>query len=123
MGKRQEFTIEKEERAATFLASRVAGLSRANADKLIKGGEMRVNGLRVKANAILHVGDTVSVFVPDGLKKASAVKAIYDDSNVVVFDKPKRVAYDALPELYGAPLFAVHRLDTNTTGLIIFAKT
>ena len=123
MGKRQEFTIEKEERAATFLASRVAGLSRANADKLIKGGEMRVNGLRVKANAILHVGDTVSVFVPDGLKNASAVKVIYDDSNVVVFDKPKRVAYDALPELYGAPLFAVHRLDTNTTGLIIFAKT
>lgn len=123
MGKRQEFTIEKEERAATFLASRVAGLSRANADKLIKSGEMRVNGLRVKANAILHVGDTVSVFVPDGLKNASAVKVIYDDSNVVVFDKPKRVAYDALPELYGVPLFAVHRLDTNTTGLIIFAKT
>ena len=40
-----------------------------------------------------------------------------------MFDKPKRVAFDAIPDLYGAPLIAVHRLDTNTSGLIAFAKT
>ena len=123
MGKRQEFKIEKEQRAAAFLSSHVAGLSRANADKLIKSGEMRVNGMRVKANAILQVGDAVSVFVPDGLRDRSAVNIVYDDADIVIFDKPKRTPYDALPELYGEPLFAVHRLDTNTTGLIVFAKT
>ncbi|MDE7107426.1 MAG: RNA pseudouridine synthase, partial [Clostridiales bacterium] len=51
------------------------------------------------------------------------VTTVYDDDNIVIFDKPKRTAYDALPQLYDAPLFAVHRLDTNTTGLIVFAKT
>ena len=84
---------------------------------------MRVNGMRVKANAILQVGDAVSVFVPDGLRDRSAVNIVYDDADIVIFDKPKRTPYDALPELYGEPLFAVHRLDTNTTGLIVFAKT
>lgn len=123
MGKKLEFTVEKPERVLTFLASVVAGLSRAKADLLVKSGEVRVNGLRVKSNAELYAGDTVAVFVPDGLKNKSEVAVVYEDENIAVFDKPKRTPYDALPELYGAPLFAVHRLDTNTTGLIVFAKT
>lgn len=124
MGKKLEFTVEKEERAATFLASNVAGLSRAKADLLIKSGEFKVNGMRVKSNSLLCVGDRVNVFVPDELNTAAPdIKVVYDDKNIVVFDKPKRTKYDDIPALYGAPLFAVHRLDTNTTGLIVFAKT
>lgn len=124
MGKKIEFTVEKEETTVAVLRSAVAGLTRAKADLLIKSGEVRVNGLRTRTNAVLSCGDRVTVFVPDAVQKAApSVNVVYDDDNIVVFDKPKRVAYDALPELYGAPLFAVHRLDTNTTGLIVFAKT
>ncbi|MCH5165472.1 MAG: RluA family pseudouridine synthase [Clostridiales bacterium] len=124
MGKRIEIIAEKEGRAVTFLSSSVAGLTRAKADILIKSGEVKVNGARIKTNAVISNGDVVSVFVPDELQKSAPnIKIVYEDNNIVVFDKPKRVAYDALPELYGAPLFAVHRLDTNTTGLIVFAKT
>lgn len=123
MGKKLEFTVEKRMRAVTFLSANVAGLTRAAADRLIKSGEMRVNGMRVKANAELEAGDAVSVFVPDAVKPTAAVPVVYEDGNIVVFDKPKRTPYDALPELYGAPISAVHRLDTNTSGLIVFAKT
>ncbi|MBD5132163.1 MAG: RluA family pseudouridine synthase [Clostridiales bacterium] len=124
MGKKLEFTIEKQERLTSFLASSVAGMTRAKADLLIKSGEVRVNGLRVKTNAMLEAGDTMRVFVPDFVQNNGIRPyVVYEDENIVVFDKPKRTAYDSLPELYGAPLFAVHRLDTNTTGLIVFAKT
>lgn len=123
MGRKKEFHIEKEERAVVFLSNNVTGLTRAKADILIKSGEVRVNGVRTRTNALLTCGDIVTVFVPDELSGNINVKTIYEDGEIVVFDKPKRVAYDALPELFGSPLFAVHRLDTNTTGLIAFAKT
>ena len=124
MGKKYELTANKEEKLVAFLASCVPALSSAKADILIKCGEVRVNGVRTKANALLGKGDIVSVFVPDELNKnAQEVPVVYEDDNIVVFNKPKRTAYDILPQLYNAPLFAVHRLDTNTTGLIVFAKT
>lgn len=123
MGKKIEFTVEKETSVTAFLSTAVAGLSKAKADILVKAGEVRVNGSRVRSNAVLKIGDIVRVFVPDEVQKsADGLKVVFDDRNIVVFDKPKRTAYDALPEMYGAPLFAVHRLDTNTTGLIVFAK-
>lgn len=123
MGKKYEFTVDDEQKATAFLATAVAGLSRAKADILVKSGEVKVNGAKIKSNAVLRRGDTVTVFVPDGISRDVSLKTVYDDDNIVVFDKPKRTAYDALPQLYGSPLFAVHRLDTNTTGLIAFAKT
>lgn len=123
MGKKIEFNIEKEESVVVFLSNAVAGLTRAKANLLIKSGEVRVNGVRTRNNAALSCGDVVSVFIPDEMRSDVKIKTVYDDDNIVVFDKPKRVAYDALPELYEKPLFAVHRLDTNTTGLIVFAKT
>ncbi|MDE6200792.1 MAG: RluA family pseudouridine synthase [Clostridiales bacterium] len=124
MGKKYEFKVNKSERLSSFLANNVPALSTARADLLIKSGEVRVNGVKSKSNAVLACGDTVNIFVPDELNKhAVNITTVYDDDNIVVFDKPKRTAYDALPQLYDAPLFAVHRLDTNTTGLIVFAKT
>lgn len=123
MGKKIELIAEKEMSVTAFLSTAVAGLSKAKADILVKAGEVRVNGARVKSNAALRSGDIVRVFVPDDVRKsADGLKIIFDDENIVVFDKPKRTAYDALSEFYGAPLFAVHRLDTNTTGVIAFAK-
>lgn len=122
MGKKLEFKIERSERLTAFISTAVAGISRAKADLLVKSGEVRVNGVRVKANRMLEAGDTVSVFVPDAAMDGARINTVYDDNNIVVFDKPKRMPYDRIPELYG-PLFAVHRLDTNTTGLIVFAKT
>lgn len=123
MGKKLEFTVENNTKAVTFIAAAVAGISKAKADLLVKSGEVRVNGARIRSNATLLKGDTVSVFVPDGIRQSSdGIKTVYDDDNIVVFDKPKRTPYDALPQMYGAPLLAVHRLDTNTTGVIVFAK-
>lgn len=123
MGKKFELTANKSERLSTFLAANVPALTSAKSDLLIKCGEVKVNGARVKTNAVLASGDAVNVFVPDEMSKnAITANVVYDDENIVVFNKPKRTAYDALPQMYDAPLLGVHRLDTNTTGLIVFAK-
>ncbi len=123
MGKKYEFTSDSDCGLVSFLASRIAGLSRAKSDILVKSGEVKVNGARVKTNAALTVGDSVSAFVPDGMIKMADIPIIYQDENIIVFDKPKRMPYDRLPEAAGMELFPVHRLDTNTTGVIVYAKT
>ncbi len=124
MGKKLELKSEKSERVAVFLARKIAGLSNAKAHILVRNGEVRINGKRQKTNVVLDAGDAVNVFIPDELQvELPRLDIVYDDENIVVFDKPKRTAYDALPQMYDAPLFSVHRLDTNTTGLIVFAKS
>lgn len=122
MGKKYEFTVQNETGAAGFLAAYVAGLTRAKAEVLIKSGEVRVNGARIKSNVRLNAGDTVRVFVPDAMSIGVDVPCIYEDERVAVFDKPKHITFDAIPEATGKTLYAVHRLDANTTGVIIFAK-
>lgn len=123
MGKRIEISIDEPCKAAQLLSTRVAGLSKANSDKLVKSGEVKVNGVRIKSNVSLDVGDTLTAFVPDSLVNEVDLPTVYEDDNIVIFDKPKRLAFDAVPSVYGARLYAVHRLDTNTSGVICFAKT
>lgn len=122
MGKKYEFTVDNDCSLVSYLSTAVAGLTRSKADILIKSGEVRINGAKTKTNAQLSAGDSVSVYVPSGMA-AVEIKTVYEDDNIVVFDKPKRVAFDAIPRAVGMKLFAVHRLDTNTTGIIVFAKT
>lgn len=124
MGKKIEFSVDNDCGASAALAAFVAGLSRANADKLVKSGEVRVNGVRIKSNVKLRSGDGVTAFVPDSLLSPVSVKIVYEDENIVVFDKPKHLPFDAIGAVYrGGEIFAAHRLDTNTSGLIVFAKS
>ncbi|MCH5157826.1 MAG: RluA family pseudouridine synthase [Clostridiales bacterium] len=122
MGKKYEFVTERKESVAAFLSVAVPTLSRSKAHLLVKSGEVRVNGVRIRKNVSLEVGDAVSVFVPDSVAAERKIDIIYEDENIVVFDKPKHTPFDAVPQLSGMPLIAVHRLDTNTTGVIVFAK-
>ncbi len=123
MGKKAEIVLDADMSAVAAVLKAAPGLTRAKADILVKSGEVRADGVKLRENAPLKAGTAVKVFLPDALYGAPAPSVVYDDENIVVFDKPKRVAFDALPDLFGAPLFAVHRLDTNTSGLIAFAKT
>lgn len=123
MGKKYEFTVEDDCSLVSCLSVAVAGLTRAKSDILVKSGEVRVNGAKTRSNAALNKGDVVSVFVPDGIATPPQIKTVYEDENIVVFDKPKRVPFDKIGEAVGMSLFPVHRLDTNTTGIIVFAKT
>lgn len=111
--------------AVKFL-DRYLPLNKEKIKRLIVGGEVRINGEKATKESLIKKGDTVTVFVPMsfGMKEPEIV---YCDENILVVDKP--VGYEVetslkyfLERTYGV-LYCVHRLDRNTTGLTIFART
>ncbi len=120
------FVQEKNESLQAALLSRFAELGKNRVRALIKRREVKINGVRTGENVLLKKGDTVEGYVPDALFPKIDVRVIYSDDNLVVADKPSGVdSVGALPRiLYSrfGTLYPVHRLDTNTTGVIMLAR-
>ncbi len=85
--------------------------------------DVKVNGVRVDKDVVLSVGDKVDVYYSASDKRLFEV--VYSDDNVIVVNKPKHISSEALYELvkkdFALAKF-IHRLDTNTSGLMIFAN-
>lgn len=100
-------------------------LSKEKRERLLNSGEVKINGIKAKKADNVIKGDAVSVFIPSSFG-LEFPEIIYEDDNVLIADKP--VGYETetslkyfLEEKHGK-LFPVHRLDRNTTGLVILAK-
>ena len=101
--------------------------SRATIQKFIKDGRAKANGeVILKANYLLEEDYTVELEEPE-VKIAEKPPVIFEDENVIVFDKPagmlsiKKGDYSEEPAIedFGE---IVHRLDRDTSGVIIVAK-
>ena len=92
---------------------------------LLKEGRIRVNGTRVKENCPLHAGDRVEYFLTAKEEAKEAFQILHEDENVIALDKADGVnseaVYSALKER--GECYFIHRLDRNTAGVMIFAKT
>lgn len=92
---------------------------------LLKNREIRVNGKRVDSDILLHSGDEVSYFLTPAQESKHGFETVYEDEYVIVIDKESGVnseaVFSALCERGEAHF--IHRLDRNTAGLLIFAKT
>ncbi|MBR2323715.1 MAG: RluA family pseudouridine synthase, partial [Clostridia bacterium] len=98
------------------------GISYARAMSIISNKEVKVNGKRVKQSITLYEGDIVEVYT--NIEKETEI--FYEDDNILVAFKEFGLStYDLLEKLITTreQLHAVHRLDTNTQGLILYAKT
>ena len=128
-----------------FLGDRVEGLSRARGLRLIREGRVAVNGGPCKASQVVRVGDIVQIRIPaaETTPKAemSHLHIVYEDESVLVVDKPAGMVVHPAPGhsehtlvnaiLGHCPTLAcgevfrpgiVHRLDKDTSGLIVVAK-
>jgi 23S rRNA pseudouridine1911/1915/1917 synthase len=131
-----------------WLAGRVPDLSRAKIQALIDGGHVRVDGRARKASHRVARGETVAVEIPppapETLEPEPITLAIvFEDADVLVVDKPVGMVVHpgaghatgtlAAAVLAHAPSIAgvggprrpgvVHRLDKETSGLLVLAKT
>jgi 23S rRNA pseudouridine955/2504/2580 synthase len=133
-----------------FLAARFPALAHTRIQRLIRKGEVRVDSARAKANDRLAAGQTLRIPPlrfdaerPAGPEKEakgrSALKAItlYEDDDVLVLDKPMGLAVQGgsgttrhvdamLAEaglIAGQRMRLVHRLDKDTSGCLVIAKT
>jgi 23S rRNA pseudouridine1911/1915/1917 synthase len=137
------------ERLDKYLAAQFADLSRAQVQMLIRAGQVTVNGVAAKASLRLEGGERVCVQVPvvedadEPEPEAIPLVVLYEDEHVAVVDKPAgMVVHPAFGHQSGTLVNAalsrwpqiaefaeagragiVHRLDKETSGAILIAKT
>lgn len=93
-----------------------------------------INSKRISNNVILKTGDEVKVYISDELLFNSiSFCTIYEDNNIILVNKPVGISVtddkyndktltDLLCEKYAFEVFPCHRLDRNTSGIILYAK-
>lgn len=117
-----------------FLQEQFSGLSTSTFYKALRKKDIIVNGTRVKENVPLHTGDNITIYIIDEyLFKQLNLDIIFEDENILIVNKPSGievVSADsseetltlALQKQKGTNIMPCHRLDRNTSGLIVFAK-
>lgn len=116
----------------TFLLDSFDGLSLNTIYKALRKKDIRVNNVKVSENVTIHSNDEITVFINDNfLFKNFDLDIVYEDSNILIVNKPvelevvsnnsEKTLTSILKEKY-AFIEPCHRLDRNTTGLVVFAK-
>lgn len=137
------------QRIDNFLLRELKGLPRSRIYRMLRKGEVRVNGSRVKPTHRLALGDEVRIPPVRGLGGAGAEKAfiggsvlealadavLFEDDELLVLNKPAGMpvhggsglsfgAIEALRRLRPeADLALAHRLDRDTSGCLLVAKS
>ena len=117
----------------SFLLDNFDGLKLNTLYKALRKRDVRVNDTKVSDNVILHSGDVIKVFIPDEQlfsKVELDINIVYEDDNIVVVNKPAEIEVvgensltTELCKYYNSTsIFPCHRLDRNTTGLVLLAK-
>ena len=123
---------------SSFLLANFNGLTINLFHKTLRKKDIRVNNVRVTENIVLHTNDEVSIYLIDEyLFKTTSTSnlkldIIFEDENILVINKPKEIAVtesklneSSLEEIVSKQYMfckPCHRLDRNTSGLLIFAK-
>lgn len=91
---------------------------------LLRGKDIKVNGVRAGKNVKLSCGDEVVYYTSPRQEAMPSHLTVYEDENIYIADKFSGVSTEGLlSELSSCgEFYAVHRLDRNTQGLIVFAK-
>ena len=98
--------------------------------KALRKKDIRVNDKRVSENIIVHTDDVIKVFICDELlENKPNFSIVYEDDFILVADKPINLevtgenSLTTLLENNYSFIKPCHRLDRNTTGLVLFAKS
>lgn len=112
--------IKKNSKIKDFLLN--YGFSSQQANKILKNRDVKKDGKRLGADDELLAGDEVVVFCEE--LPEPKFKILFEDENVIVLSKGAKIEVqgkDSLEKLIPGSI-AVHRLDRNTTGVMIMAK-
>lgn len=115
------FKATKDDKLISILQSK--GFSFTNITKILKNKDVKVNDIRTKTNTDIFIGDEITVFFTEEMREKQNFEIIYQDENILILNKPKGIEVEGEDSLTSIlKVLPVHRLDRNTTGLIIFAK-
>ena len=91
--------------------------------RLLSARDIKVNGKRVSSDIQLFEGDIVTYYTTPAQEERKSHEVIFADGNILVADKFSGVTSEGLCYELGEGVFPVHRLDRNTAGVIVFART
>lgn len=135
-----EFVSDVNIKLLDFLKIQINGASNKTIKNYIKYEMVLVNGIVVtNPNSILKINDRVSLYFKKRKIPKIDVKIIYEDDDLIAIDKPsgllsisnsrekERTAFRIVSDYIksgnkDAHLFVVHRLDEQTSGVLLFAK-
>ncbi len=101
--------------------------------KLLRKKDIKINGKRVNKDILIYENDKVEIYLPKELEEEKInLDKIYEDENILVINKSSNIEVTGEKSLTkiihkqytnsGFKPQPCHRIDRNTTGLIIFAK-
>ena len=148
---KQEFyptDLESDVRIDRYLAETCPELSRSYIQKLLKSGQVLVNGRLIKASYVVTADDHIEVDVPEAVEpeieaEPMDLDILYEDQDIILVNKPKGMVVHPAPGHYTGTLVnalmyhcgselsgingekrpgIVHRIDRDTSGVLMVAK-
>ena len=138
---------EENKRIDVFISQNLIEFSRNSIQRLISEGSITVEGRTVKANYKVKKNDKIKIYIPppvvlDIKPENISIDIVYEDNDLAVVNKPQGMVVHPAPGHYSGTLVnglmyhlkdlstingvlrpgIVHRLDKNTSGLMLVAK-
>lgn len=145
--KNLKFSMLGQAQHSSKYGQRSRTISRSRIQRLIDGGKIAVNAKRAKAHYKVKENDTLLINIPKSpqpkvLSEKIPLKIVFEDQDILIINKPSGLVTHPAPSYYshtlvnallnyGCALSAVngplrpgivHRLDKDTSGLIVVAK-
>ena len=125
---KEEFVTNKNDFLYKAIKENVPYLSHNQFEEILKKKDIKVNSRRVLVDKKLKVGDTVEIYHNYEIKPWYEI--VYEDENIAIINKKSGIEVvseddrDVISMLKKdhQEIYAVHRIDRNTEGLVIFAK-
>ena len=118
----------------TFLLDNIPNLTTNLLYKTLRKKDIKINGKRISENVNINLNDEVLVYISDELLEPKIdLNIFYEDENILIVNKPynlevtgsnslTRLVHKKYYDFNFKPM-PCHRIDRNTVGLVLFAKT
>ncbi len=131
-------------KVTAFLEEILPGLTKSAIKRMLRTGDIRINGEKYKKDQPLQNRDVVEAYVPVELERAPLLDICYEDKNMIVLNKQPGTLVTGVANIHAPDLlsmvinymrdggeyseemgiipFPCYRLDIYTGGLVVFAK-
>ena len=122
-----------EKKLNKVILERVPNINYPTFCKLLRKKDIKINGKRINKDVLLYENDKIEIYLPKELEETKInLDKVYEDENILVINKPAKIEVtgsNSLTEIINKQYTncefkpqPCHRIDRNTTGLVLFAK-
>ena len=122
-----------EKKLNKVILERVPNINYPTFCKLLRKKDIKINGKRTNKDSIIYENDVIEIYLPKEMENIRIdLDKVYEDENILVINKPVNIEVtgtNSLTEIINKQYTncefkpqPCHRIDRNTTGLVLFAK-